>query len=386
MPETHLPLKGLMVVELSTSVAGPFAGQVLADMGADVYKIENPGSGDDARHWGPPFVDGVSPVFRTLNRNKHSVGVNLKDADDRSALKKLILDRADIVLQNMRPGLVEGFGIDAATLRGDRPDLIYCNISAFGNTGPRRLQPGYDPLMQACGGIMSTTGVEGMEPVRVGPSLVDQGSGMWAVIGIVSALVERARSGMGATVDTSLFETAVGWLPAQVATFLASGKVPGKIGSENAGIAPYKAFEAQGGWMVIAAGNNKLFARAAEVLGRPEWSDDPRFSSNPARVENRAALNGLIQEIVARGDRADWLARFEEVGVPVAPVLAIDEVLEEPQFATLDMLRPVPGSDSQLLSLPLSFDGVRPELRSGPPALGDSTDILAPYRSREVAE
>lgn len=373
------PMRGLVVVEFSTSVAGPFAGQVLADLGATVYKVENPRGGDDARHWGPPFVDGVAPVFQTFNRNKHSLAVDLKDRDEREALGDFIAARADVVLQNLRPGLTEQYGLDAARLRARKPSLICCNLSAFGRVGPRRMQPGYDPLMQACGGIMSTTGVEGHEPVRVGPSLVDQGAGMWAVIGILAALLERDRSGIGATIDTSLYETAVSWLPAQIATFLASGKVPRRMGTENAGIAPYKAFEARDGWLVIAAGNDNLFGRLAVALGRPDWARDPRFASNPARVQNREILNTLVQEVVSGRNRADWLAALEVAGVPCAPMLAIDEVLRDPQFDALGMLQDVPHSDARLMALPLSFDGHRPIIRSGPPPIGDRNDALAPH-------
>lgn len=373
------PMRGLVVVEFSTSVAGPFAGQVLADLGATVYKVENPRGGDDARHWGPPFVDGVAPVFQTFNRNKHSLAVDLKDPGERAALGDFIAAKADIVLQNLRPGLTEHYDLDAATLRARKPSLICCNLSAFGSVGPRRMQPGYDPLMQACGGIMSTTGVEGHEPVRVGPSLVDQGAGMWAVIGILSALLERDRTGAGSTIDTSLYETAVGWLPAQVATYLASGKVPRRMGTENAGIAPYKAFEARDGWLVIAAGNDNLFGRLAVALGRREWTSDPRFATNPARVQNRELLNMLVQEVVAGRPRADWLTTLEAAGVPCAPMLAIDEVLRDPQFDALGMLQDVPLSDARLMALPLSFDGRRPAIRSGPPPIGDSTEALAPH-------
>ncbi len=386
MPEDALPLQGLVVVEFSTSVAGPFAGQVLADLGAEVFKVERPDGGDDARHWGPPFVDGVAPVFQTLNRNKHSLAVNLKDEGERKALAAFIRDRADIVVQNLRPGLMDTFGLDADSLRAHKPELIYCNMTAFGPVGPKRMQPGYDPLMQACAGIMSTTGIEGNEPVRVGPSLVDQGSGMWAVIGIMAALIERGRSGQGTTVDTSLYETAVGWLPAQIATFLASGKVPGRIGTENAGIAPYKAFQARDGWLVIAAGNNGLFGRLAGVLDRPDWAQDARFATNPARVQNRAALNALIQEVISTGDRDGWLAALEKAGVPAAPVLALDETLADPQFDALGILQSVPDSESRLVGLPLHFDGTRPALRSGPPAVGDRTDVLAPYFSQEARD
>lgn len=384
MPGAVQPLDGLVVVEFSTSVAGPFAGQVLADLGAEVYKVERPELGDDARHWGPPFVDGVAPVFQTLNRNKNSVAVDLKNAAQRDALAAFIRDRADIVVQNLRPGLIDSLGLGADTLRGAKPELIYCNMSAFGHAGPRRMQPGYDPLMQACGGIMSTTGIAGQEPVRVGPSLVDQGAGMWAVIGILSAVVKRNRTGQGTTIDTSLYETAVGWLPAQIATYLASGVTPGKLGTENAGIAPYKAFQALDGWLVIAAGNNGLFARLTGVLDRPDWAANPDFSSNPARVRNRVALNAQVQDVIATDLRDTWLAKLEAAGVPAAPVLSLDETLADPQFAAMQILRPVPGSDSRLPVLPVHFDGESPGIRSGPPAVGNRTDVLDPYFPTKV--
>ena len=220
--------------------------------------------------------------------------------------------------------------------------------------------------------------------MRVGPSLVDQGAGMWATIGILAAVAARAQTGIGATIDTSLYETAIGWLPAQIATWLASGEVPRRLGSaQNAGIAPYKAFQAADGWLVIAAGNNGLFARLAEVLGQPAWVQDSRFATNPRRVENRVALNALIAEVVAGRSRDDWLARLEGAGVPAAPVLSLNETAADPQFLALDILRPVPGSDSRLVTLPLHFDGARPDIRSGAPAVGDRTGVLAPYLSEE---
>jgi crotonobetainyl-CoA:carnitine CoA-transferase CaiB-like acyl-CoA transferase len=380
MAEHSLPLHGVVVVEFSTSVAGPFAGQILADLGAEVFKVENPQGGDDARLWGPPFIDGVSPVFQALNRNKRSLAVDLKDNGDRMALAAFIEARVDIVVQNLRPGLIERYHLDEKTLRDRKPELIYCNISAFGATGPKRMQPGYDPLMQACGGIMSTTGVEGQDPVRVGPSIVDQGAGMWSAIAIQSALLARMKSGQGCTIDASLYETAISWLQPQIANYLASGKVPRRLGTENAGIAPYKAFKASDGWLVIAAGNDNLFARLAKALERESWLQDLRFTSNPKRVEHRVALNDLIQGVIETDQLGVWIERLQAAGVPVAPILSIDEVLKDPQFSELGLLCDVPESQSRLLALPLSFDGVRPEIRSGPPALGDATRMLNGYR------
>ncbi|MFV0244344.1 MAG: CaiB/BaiF CoA transferase family protein [Qingshengfaniella sp.] len=377
MPDKTRPLDGLTVVEFSTSVAAPFAGHVLADLGARVIKVENPEGGDDARRWGPPFdASGTSPVFAAFNRNKRSITVDLKDDDQRARLRRFILKRADIVIQNMRPGLLARFGLDAASLRAEAPRLICADIHAYGASGPKRMQPGYDPLMQACSGIMSVTGHPGRDPVRVGPSLVDQGSGMWLVIGILAALRTRDATGLGGIVDTSLYETALGWLPAQLATYRLTGRAPGRIGSENAGIAPYKAFEAADGWLVIAAGNDNLFARLAGVLSRPDLPDLPDYASNPKRVENRAALNALIAAILPSETRETWLARLAEAGVPAAPVLTLDEVVEDPQFAATGMLQTDPAATVELVGVPLRFDGARPALRHPAPHLGEANDIL----------
>lgn len=377
LPAETLPLAGLTVVEFSTSVAGPFAGHVLADLGARVIKIENPDGGDDARRWGPPFdATGTSPVFSAFNRNKRSVTVDLKDDAQIARLRRFIIRRADIVLQNMRPGLLGRFGLDAATLQAEAPRLIYCDMHAFGSVGPKRMQPGYDPLMQACSGIMSVTGLEGQEPVRVGPSLVDQGTGMWAVIGILAALRTREGTGEGSTVDTSLYETALGWMPAQMATYQLTQRPPRRIGSENSGIAPYKAYKAADGWLVIAAGNDKLFARLAKVLGRPELAGQPEFATNPKRVENREMLNGLISEILTAQSRETWLERLAEAGIPAAPVLDLGEVSADPQFAAVEMLQSDEGGDLRLLGIPVRLNGERPPLRRTTPVLGEANHLL----------
>jgi crotonobetainyl-CoA:carnitine CoA-transferase CaiB-like acyl-CoA transferase len=369
-------LDGVTVVELGTSVAAPVAGMVLAELGARVIKIENPQGGDDARRWGPPFENGVSPVFLALNRNKRSAAIDLKDRHQVSELRAFIKSDADVVLQNLRPGLVASYGLDAVTLRADKPDLIYCNLGAFGAQGPLKAQPGYDPLMQACGGIMSVTGHPGDEPIRVGPSIVDQGAGMWCVIGILAALNRRLQTGEGCTVDTSLYETAIGWVSQHIANFLVSGNVPTRLGSENSGIAPYKAYEADGGWIVIAAGNDALFRKLCAVIDRKEWVVDPRFATNPDRVRNRVVLNALIGDIVKTGTPSEWRARLDAAGIPCAPALELDEVVADPQFEALQMLQPAADGQRSLIGLPLSFDGVRPPLRRSPPALGEGTHLI----------
>src|SRR5262245_19918349 len=379
-----LPLSGLTVVEIGTSVAGPFAGQILADLGAQVFKIENPHSGDDARNWGPPFVRGASPIFNAINRNKRSAAIDLKDDAQRAALRRFIVEEADVVLQNLRPGLVESYGLDAASLRADEPALIYCNLAAYGATGPLKQRPGYDPLMQAFGGLMTLTGEEGREPVRTGPSIIDQGSAMWVVIGILSALHRRAASGEGCEVATSLYETALSWTNMHMATYLASGRVPQRMGSENFGICPYKAFEARDGWVVVAAGNNNLFQKLAGVLGHPEWPSDPRFKSNPDRVSNREQLNAMVAAAIATDSTAAWVEKLAVACVPCAPVLSLDQVVAHPQFAAVGMLLDGPDATMPLIGTPIQFDGERPPYRSHPPALGDDTDTVlgAPPRRK----
>jgi crotonobetainyl-CoA:carnitine CoA-transferase CaiB-like acyl-CoA transferase len=374
--QAALPLSGLLAVELGTSVAGPFAGQILADLGVEVIKIENPQGGDDARNWGPPFVRGAAPIFNAVNRNKRSAAIDLKSEAERAALRRFILDEADIVLQNLRPGLVESYGLDAASLRAAQPALIYCNLAAYGAEGPLRQRPGYDPLMQAFGGLMSLTGEEGREPVRTGPSIIDQGSAMWAVIGILSALHRRTQTGQGCVVGTSLYETALSWTNMHVASYLASGRVPRRMGSENFGICPYKAFQARDGWVVVAAGNNNLFQRLADALGHPEWPRDERFKSNPDRVTNRDALNPLVAAAIATDTVAAWVDKLGAAGVPCAPVLDLAEVMAHPQFAAVGMLLDGPDGSMPLIGTPLRFDGERPPFRSHPPALGADSDAV----------
>ncbi len=368
------PLEGLRVIEMGVSVAGPFGGMILAELGAEVIKIENPVNGDDARLWGPPFLDKSSALFQALNRNKKSAAVDLKDADQLDELKDYIVGHVDIVLQNMRPGLVAKFGLDGETLRKEKPSLIYANLGAFGRQGPLADRPGYDPLMQAFAGIMSITGIEGQEPVRVGPSLVDGGTGMWGVIGILSALHRRKQTGEGCVIDTSLMETAVSWVGVHVANYLASGKVPGKLGTENFSLAPYKAYRCADGWLIIAAGNDSLFRRAANALGHPEWVDDPRFKTNPDRVTNREALNALVDEATVKQPRDHWMKALEKAGVPNAPIQSIDELVAHPQLIASGMLQAPPeGSETPLIGLPVSFDGERPPYRSIAPELGTDT-------------
>jgi crotonobetainyl-CoA:carnitine CoA-transferase CaiB-like acyl-CoA transferase len=369
LQQNPAPLSGMTVIELGHSVAAPFAGQILADLGARVIKIENPSGGDDARHWGPPFWHGAASAFQSLNRNKISVTVNLKNDEERKKLKSLML-RADIIVQNMRPGLVERYGLGSEQLLEANNKLIYCNLGAFGNVGPLKDKTGYDPLVQAFSGIMSVTGEPERPPVRVGPSIIDQGAGMWCVIGILAALMQRSSTGQGGTVDTSLYETALSWMTIPIASALASGKDPGKSGSETPMLAPYRAFQAADRYVVIAAGNNNLFARLVTVLGHPEWAEDSRFIENRDRIKNRVELNSAIEAIIRTMPASDWVEALDAVGVPCSPVQSVSEVLAHSQTSELGMLPHTPDGKMQLVATPLRFNGIRPEVRNSPPALG----------------
>ncbi len=373
-----LPLENTVVIELGHSVAAPIAGLVLAELGATVIKVENPQGGDDARNWGPPFLHGAASTFQAINRNKHSVAADLKDPATVEALRRYILEKADVVLQNMRPGLVERYGLDAKSLRAQKPSLIYCNMTAFGSTGPMKDSPGYDPLLQAFGGLMSVTGHPGHEPVRTGPSIIDQGAGMWAVIGILTAMLRRKDTGEGCIVDTSLFETALSWMCMHVARYVASGQVPGPGGSENGGMAPYKAYEASDGWVVIAAANDNLFRRLATALGHPEWPDDPQMDTNANRVRNRQRVNAAVAEVIITRPRQHWLDTLAAVSVPCAALQTVDEVMTHPQTEAVGIVQTSGDDKFRLVGLPLQFDGERPGFRKTPPALGEDNDLLLP--------
>ncbi len=367
-----LPLAGRLVVELGQNVAAPAAGLILADLGAEVVKVEK-ADGDDARKWGPPFADGTSAIFQAMNRQKRSVVCDLRDVRQREALVDFIIAKADVVVQNLRPGQADKLGLGGAALVARKPKLVYCNIGAFGAVGPLRERPGYDPLMQAFGGIMSVTGEEGRPPVRVGPSMMDVGSGMWGVIGILAKLY----SGEGGVVDVSLFETAASWMSMYAAMYCASGELPKRNGSGQTGIVPYRAYRTADGDLVVPAGNTGLFRKFCAVLGHPEWADDPRFLENPDRVKNAAALYALIEPEMAKRSNAEWGKRLDDAGVPCAPVQNMKQVLEHEQLKALGILQQVPGSSIPLMALPISFDGERPGAGRASPALGEHTkDVL----------
>lgn len=379
--DAHAPLAGLTVVEIGQNIAAPVATQILGDLGARVIKLEK-SDGDDARAWGPPFWDGAASMFQAVNRNKASVAVDFRDPAHLKAVEQLIVAEADVVLQSMRPGLLEAKGLGAARMRELKPSLVWCDLGAFGRGGPLADKPGYDPLMQAFAGLMSVTGEEGQAPSRTGYSVVDQGTGMWAANAMLAALFRRERTGLGCTVEVSLYETALSWMSIAAAHYQSSGEVPARHGSGAATIVPYRAFATRDGHLVVAAGNNVLFKRLCTLLGHPEWVDDERFSTNPARVANRRVIDALIGELMVSQSSAEWALRMEQAGIPCAPVQSIDQTLAHPQTQALEIVQAVPDSQMTLIGMPARFDGTRPPIRSASSALNADAALLAPYLER----
>lgn len=363
------PLSDIRVVEIGQVLSAPYAGMILSDLGAQVIKIEKPGSGDDARQMGPAYRDDASMIFHSINRGKQSVVLDLKTESGRSALFELLAS-ADVLLHNLRPGDADRIGIGSDLVRQRFPHLVYCELSAFGHVGPRRLQPGYEPLLQAFSGLMSTNGEADRPPVRISASVVDEGTALWTVIGALASLHERRRSGQGRTVKTSLLETALAWSSHRLLGEVNEGRPSERLGTAHPSLAPYQAYEASDGALMVAAGNNALFAKLADSLGHAEWSSDPRFATNRDRLAHREALNAAIGLVIRTRTRCEWEARLNAAGVPAAPVNTIAEALADPQVAALQMVRKVPGSDGVLTALPLTFDGERPKVSCWAPALG----------------
>ena len=373
-----LALDGLKVFELGSSVAGPYGAWILAQFGAEVIKVERPVTGDDARHWGPPFWHESAAYFQALNRDKHGITVDFKNPKEVERLRRLIIESDGVILQNFRPGLVAELGISAADIRRENNKVIYCNIGAFGDAGPYKERRGYDPLMQASAGLMSVTGEGGdRPPVRVGTSIIDMGTGMWTALGIMAAVRQRDESGEGCTIDASLYETAIAWMTYHAAAYDASGDIPKAAGSGMNAIVPYQAYECSDGYLVVAAGGDSLFLRLSKVLGHPEWPEDPRFKTNPDRVQNRNAINNAITEVMQKDTRAHWQEVLEDGGIPNAPILHMGEVLAHPQTEALGIVQKDPAiDDMRLVGLPMKFDGERPPYRRTPPALGQDNDDI----------
>jgi glutaryl-CoA transferase len=364
------PLAGLTVLDLSRVLAGPYATQLLGDLGAEIWKVERPGSGDETRDWGPPFVAGTSAYFLAVNRNKKSVALDLADPRHQAAARRAALD-ADVVVENFLPGDLARFGLDAATLRQGRPGLIICSITGYGQDGPYAALPGYDAVLQGFTGLMSITGEPDGPPLKVGVAMVDVLTGVHAATAVLAALVGRLRGGTGAHLDVALFEVGVAGLVNVAQTALTTGAPARRHGNAHPQIVPYQTFEASDGALVVAVGNDPQWRRLCEALGEPERAADARWASNPERVLRREEVVSWLAARFAREPRAVWLERLQAAQVPAGPLRGMDEVVRDPALRSRGMVHAGAGDTPDLLALPWLADGARAPLRHPPPRLGE---------------
>jgi crotonobetainyl-CoA:carnitine CoA-transferase CaiB-like acyl-CoA transferase len=373
-----VPLAGVRVADFSRVLAGPLATMLLADLGADVVKVERPDGGDDTRAWGPPFVGEDAAYFLALNRNKRSVVVDLSTEEGRETARRLAL-RSDVVVENFRPGLMRRFGLDHDRLAAASPRVISCSLTAFGDDAEDPARPGYDIIVQALSGLMSITGHPGSEPTKVGVALLDVICGLYAANAIQAALVERERTGRGRRVSVSLYDASVAALVNQAANHLLGGLVPAPMGNAHPNIVPYQLFHARDRPFILAAGNDRLFARTCEVLGMPELATDERFATNEARVRERATLIPILERAFADRPAEAWLDALAAASVPCAAVRTIDEVFASPEGArTVEHVADPVRGELRLVADPIRIDGARPPVRRPPPRLGEHTaEVLA---------
>jgi crotonobetainyl-CoA:carnitine CoA-transferase CaiB-like acyl-CoA transferase len=377
------PLEGIKILDLSRVLAGPWCTQLLADLGAEVIKIERPGSGDDTRHWGPPWHgEGerrVAAYFLSCNRGKKSAAIDFAQAEGASLVRKLA-EQADVIVENFKVGGLRKFGLDAESLRASNPRLVYASITGFGQDGPYADRAGYDYIIQGMGGLMSITGLPDGEPgggpMRVGVAVVDLFTGLYTSVAILSALYRRERTNEGAHIDMALFDTQLAMLANQASNALVSGQDPPRQGNTHPNIVPYQPFDAADQPIIIAIGNDRQFARLAEMCGHPEWTSDERFASNGARVANRAEMVRLVSDCIRRKPAVEWLARLEKAGIPAGPINSVTQALSDVQAQHRHMVRTLGGIP--LVGSPLRLDGTRADSDLPPPALGQHTEeVLA---------
>jgi formyl-CoA transferase len=375
------PLAGIKVLDLSRVLAGPWCTQLLADLGAEVTKVERPGVGDDTRHWGPPWHgEGdhrVAAYFLSANRGKKSVAIDFAEPEG-AALVRALAAQADVVVENFKVGGLAKFGLDAASLRAANPRLVYASITGFGQDGPYADRAGYDYIIQGMGGLMSITGLPDGEPgggpMRVGVAVVDLFTGLYTAVATLAALFRRERTGEGAHIDMALFDTQLAMLANQASNALVSGRDPPRQGNTHPNIVPYQVFAAADQPIIVAIGNDRQFARLAEICGHPEWASDARFASNSARVANRADIVALVAGAIAQEQAAHWLGRLEQAGIPAGPINTVSQALGDVQAQHRQMVRTIAGTP--LVGSPVRLDGEREDAELPPPALGEHTDEI----------
>ncbi|ABE36906.1 coA-transferase III family protein [Paraburkholderia xenovorans LB400] len=373
-------LKGLRVIDFTRVVAGPYSTSILGDLGADVIKIERPGIGDDSRGWGPPFVGEVSSYFLGLNRNRRSVAIDLQTPEGIEIAKKLIVG-ADVVVESFRPGVMDRLGLGYEELKKTNPGLIYCAISAFGQTGPYHERPGYDLMISALGGLMGVTGSADGEPVKTGVALIDVSTGLHAAIGVLAALHHRTLTGEGQRVDASLLGTELAILINVASEYLIGGSIAKPQGSGHANVAPYQAFPTEDGWVLMGSPNDKLFRKMCDSLGKPEWKDDPRFLTNGDRVKHKPELVGMISAITRTRKTSHWVELLSATGAPVAPINKMDQVFQDPQVKHLNQVAHV--EHPMYGRYPVVTSGLR--FSETPPVVGAAAPRLGQH-TREILE
>jgi crotonobetainyl-CoA:carnitine CoA-transferase CaiB-like acyl-CoA transferase len=369
-------LDGYRVLDLSRILSGPYCTMMLADFGAEVIKVERPGSGDDTRHWGPPFVSGESAYYLSINRNKRSITVDLGQEAGREIIYALART-SDVVIENFRPGTADRIGVGYERLRQENPRLVYCSISGFGQDGPYRDRPGYDALAQAMSGMMAITGEPEGAPTKHGMSIADIGAGMWAAFAIVAALLARERTGEGQSIDIPLLDTQLAWLTYAAGAFFATGENPARYGSAHPSIVPYQPFTTADGYLMLAVGNDRLWQQFCEAAGQGELAMRPGFATSAERVINREEVVGQVAEIMRQRPTAEWMDILEAAGIPAGPINTVAQALTDPHVRAREMVvtleHPTAGSVS-MTGIPAKFSATPGAVRSAPPLLGEQTD------------
>ena len=383
------PLDGIKVLDLTRVLAGPYCTMLLADMGADVVKVERPGAGDDTRAFGPPFVNGESAYFMSINRNKRSLTLNLKEDKARQILRQL-LETVDVVVENFRPGTMESFGFGYEAVHAFNPGLVFCSISGYGHTGPDADLPGYDLIIQGEGGAASLTGDTEGPPYKVGNSQADIVAGMMAFQGILLALMARNQSGTGQKVDISMLDCQVAMLTYQAGIYFATGESPTRLGNQHPTITPYETYRCKDGFINLACGNDNMWRTFCRVIGQEEWTEDPRFRTNADRVGHRRQLSALLEPVILQKTTQEWIDQLRQNGLPCGPIQTVGQVCEDPQVVARDMIVPLehPTAGSiRVTGVPIKLSDTPGEVHSAPPTLGQhTTEVLEDWLQIKATE